>query len=779
PPLVVPLFGSDPRALAINAAGNRVYASIFESGNRTSILTTAEVGAGGGPPPPGPPRNPSLPPAPAVGLVILWNGLNWVDETGTRAWQTLVSIPYTLPDNDLIELDANITMPTPRYLTGVGTLNYNLTVHPVTGVVYVPNFEAFNISRFEPNLRGRFGDYRITRIDPAGAGTVTPVSLNPHINRTVTPGPPSEIALSLSQANGGDWDAAGNNLYLAAIGSGALAILNSAGQVTARIAVGDGPTAAEVDDARNRVYVMNRFSNRVAIVSTVSQAVVGEVSLGYQPEPPAVTNGRRFLYDARQSSGHGDLACASCHAFGTLDGLAWDLGDPTGTESPAPPGFPPFHPMKGPMSTQSLRGLASTEPFHWRGDRADFTRFNPAFVSLMGLADTLATPDMQAYTDYIMTIAYPPNPNQNLDRTLPNPPPPTGSPERGRIQFTTVPHDGPLRCQTCHNSAPLNQPFLVSPGTNGLLIPGPALQESQAFKVPQLRNMYEKRGFMDAAGPQKQGFGFLHDGSIDNLFNFLLAPVFQFANNQERLDMEAFMHAFDTGMAPGVGLQQTVDGTNRNFGPVIARLNLLMARADAGDIDLVVKGRSNGESRGWLYSGGGMYQSDGLSEPLISEADLRGGATAGSERTWTGVPPGNGSRIGIDRDSDTYGDRHELQAGSDPADPNSIPSASGLGEPGEGNLADRMALTATPNPANRLGTTISFTLADAAPVSLEIYDPGGRLVRRLMENERQQGTVTVHWDGRDQAAQLVAGGVYFYRLSAGAATRTRKVVVSR
>ena len=57
-----------------------------------------------------------------------------------------------------------------------------------------------------------------------------------------------------------------------------------------------------------------------------------------------------------------------------------------------------FHPLKGPMTTQSLRGMAGAGPMHWRGDRtagndpggnpldedAAFKKFNPAFVGLLG-----------------------------------------------------------------------------------------------------------------------------------------------------------------------------------------------------------------------------------------------------------------------------------------------------------------------------------------------------------------------------------------------------------
>jgi cytochrome c peroxidase len=39
----------------------------------------------------------------------------------------------------------------------------------------------------------------------------------------------------------------------------------------------------------------------------------------HNPEPAVVKNGRRFLYDARFTSAHGDQACASCHIFGDFD----------------------------------------------------------------------------------------------------------------------------------------------------------------------------------------------------------------------------------------------------------------------------------------------------------------------------------------------------------------------------------------------------------------------------------------------------------------------------
>src|SRR4030095_2161884 len=92
-------------------------------------------------------------------------------------------------------------------------------------------------------------------------------------------------------------------------------------------------------------------------------------------EPASVRNGRPVLYDAVLTSSNGEASCASCHIFGDFDSLAWDLGNPDDSvlNNPNPirlPGpNPDFHPLKGPMTTQSLRGMANHRPMHWRGDR--------------------------------------------------------------------------------------------------------------------------------------------------------------------------------------------------------------------------------------------------------------------------------------------------------------------------------------------------------------------------------------------------------------------------
>jgi hypothetical protein len=82
----------------------------------------------------------------------------------------------------------------------------------------------------------------------------------------------------------------------------------------------------------------------------------------------------------------------------------------------------------------------------------------------------------------------------------------------------------------------------------------------------------------------------------------------------------------------------------------------------------------------------------------------------------------------------------------------------------------------SPNPFNPT-TTISFTLPAREQVTVSIYDANGRLVRTLLNESRDYGTHSVTWDGRDDAGSTVGSGVYFYRLSAGKYSESKKMVM--
>src|SRR5262249_36817920 len=110
-----------------------------------------------------------------------------------------------------------------------------------------------------------------------------------------------------------------------------------------------------------------------------------------------------------------------------------------------------FHPMKGPMTTQTLRGMVNHGAMHWRGDRvvptgngqctmagfpfacctgagsgnctiydADVALQNcrVAFPGLVGRNAQIPGADMQAFSQFILQVYLPPNPNRNLNNSL-------------------------------------------------------------------------------------------------------------------------------------------------------------------------------------------------------------------------------------------------------------------------------------------------------------------------------------------------------------------------
>ena len=86
-----------------------------------------------------------------------------------------------------------------------------------------------------------------------------------------------------------------------------------------------------------------------------------------------------------------------------------------------------------------------------------------------------------------------------------------------------------------------------------------------------------------------------------------------------------------------------------------------------------------------------------------------------------------------------------------------------------------MALSAPlPNPS-RGEVQLRYRASGAGDGSIVIYSPDGRLVRRLADGLRGEGTVT--WNGRSDGARRVAPGVYFVRLTAGTESAHRKVVL--
>jgi YVTN family beta-propeller protein len=723
---IITLFTDTPRALAVSPNGKTVYAAGFNTGNRTSIVTEFVA-----PPLPPPATNFEGIPAIQTGLIVKYNGTNWLDELG-RPWDGVIN--FTLPDKDVFSIDAMANPPQAvpgGHWASVGTTLYNMAVNPKNGKIYVSNTDALNINRFEGpgtfaghTVRAHHNENRITVLSP---GSVQPRHLNKHLDFSTccatVPNAENKKSLALPMEMAVSEN--GKRLYVAAMGSSKIGIYDTKKLENDTFVpddddhvkvTGGGPTGVVLDDDRDQLYVLTRFDNGISVIDTDKRKEVSHVKM-FNPEPPSVTTGRRVLYDARLSS-KGDSACATCHVFGDKDELSWDLGNPDDGMAPNNNPFkfnviplpvdPSWPPMKGPLSTQSLRGMANHGPMHWRGDRTasleepnvqpnsgayneheNFKKFQLGFVNLLGTPGPISDADMTAFADFILQVTYPPNPIRNLDNSL------TLEQAFGRdIFFNRTIEVGAISCQHCHRLDPeANSEFGVKfPGFFGT--DGQQAREvfPQVFKIPHFRNLYTKvgmfgmvnlhplieaiPGFMDHQGEQIRGFGYSRAGDVDTLFRFLHATQFSTgflfgpnpdgfpagpAGAPERRAMEQFLLAFDSNMKPIVGQQITlVDGCG---GDVDNRIDLLIWRAEEGDCDLVAKGRINNKNRGYVYLGGGMFQSDRAADGPISHTALRNSVNHHDESlTFTCAPPGTGFRMGVDRDDDNVldGDDHHL-----------------------------------------------------------------------------------------------------------------------
>lgn len=81
-----------------------------------------------------------------------------------------------------------------------------------------------------------------------------------------------------------------------------------------------------------------------------------------------------------------------------------------------------------------------------------------------------------------------------------------------------------------------------------------------------------------------------------------------------------------------------------------------------------------------------------------------------------------------------------------------------------------------PNPFNP-ATTIKYSIAENASVVLQIFDTHGRLVKTLINQNQPAGFHSVIWDGKTDADEIAASGIYLYKMAAGDFVQTRKMAL--
>ena len=660
----IAIDGVTPRALVASADGSKLYVACLYSGNRSTILPPSLAPAQPAP------SNPSLPAPPQVALIV--------PASDSR-------VTWNVLDHDIAEINTR-TQSIERWITGVGTHLFDLAIHP-DGSLWCANSDSLNLTHFEPELNGHFAHHRLSRI-ALPTTTVTHRDLNPGIARATTPDFTS-IALALAAPSALVFRNDGQRAWIAAFQSDRIAEIDpSNGAVLRRIDL--RPAHAGSESMRGPrglaltaecLYVLNKISDTLTTIRPADGSLLSEVPLGsMDPMPPSIRAGRGMIYDARLS-GNGTLSCATCHIDADRDGLAWDLGDPGGNMSAViSAGLSShdstlieqsLHPMKGPLTTQTLRGLAGNEAaptdsldgdprppaaivtkFHWRGDKPSIQSFNSTFTNLMG-GTSPSSEQMDRMAEYLRSIIHPPNPNLNLDRSL-RTNLPEGNAALGRTVFL---NHSQSHCAACHD---------LPAGTDQNLDDFSLIDHTQPIKNPPLRTVYQRAGiFSPTAGATSlSGFGLGSDGTGHAMptvhpytsLSVINRPPLTLAKATALANLTAFILSFDTGTAPAASYDLTLTALNKSDAVLLGQLAILESRAFAGDNGLVAWGRIGGTLGRYRWNPVSSLYLTETEITSLTRSELLDQLTAGDALTFVGVLPEETAWRSTDRNSNGTAD---------------------------------------------------------------------------------------------------------------------------
>ena len=237
--------------------------------------------------------------------------------------------------------------------------------------------------------RGRAGPHADERITVLDGIAMAPVHVNPHIDYGVATGPPSETEESLAQLTDATFSSDGTTLYAAAVGSNRVAVVRRRrargrdggarprrGRARAdrgRARRGARPAlrhelhrSHHLDRDRRLDSAAARRSAVVAVGTTRRPRWCGTAGHSSTTRANIVGTRRRVVCELSR------VRRPRQPAWDSAIRTARSVPNPSDRRPPTPnlPPALPFHPVKGPMTTQSLRGLAPGGSMHWRGDRS-------------------------------------------------------------------------------------------------------------------------------------------------------------------------------------------------------------------------------------------------------------------------------------------------------------------------------------------------------------------------------------------------------------------------
>ena len=592
-----------------------------------------------------------------------------------------------LPDRDVLVIDVNAnptldTLNTSATVTGVGTTLYNIRYD--NNRLYIPNTDALNvINQGTFNFTGgQVVNNQISIVDLSNGGVsyvnldAMAQALTPGVTPTTGFAMPTDIVFHPTRPRA----------YVACFGSDIVLELDLSGPVpvygghvvlplpAGSSATRNGPRTLEISTKYDLLYAYNHVSTSRSRIdlsagSINTGATVVTLDLSYDPTAANVKAGRGHLINADLSQNR-TSACASCHIDGNTDLLVWELSDSLDAA------LTQELDIKGPMVTQTLRGLPETAPFHWRGEQQNLGAFNDAFAGLFK-GSPLPQSSLADLVAYMQAIKHPPNPRQSADRSYIARNCWDGANQfnqdeaAGLTFFTTgAALAGGASCDACHQM-PL--------GTNGEIqaIPGVYTPPARSLQVTQLRGVGDKMPPVHMAGGPignrtDLGSGLTHDGDVESILAFVQNPIFT-VNPPDDQNLASFLEAFDTGMAPATGYLKTINPASPQYtvnpynpspttmiADFTAATNYVNTQAGVGNADFMVF-FSVQDPNTQLWTPGALFYDVATNTYLAEQAVYPPQTNAnllsylqntGQPITFVGMPAGNGYRRAIDYDND-------------------------------------------------------------------------------------------------------------------------------
>lgn len=641
-----------------------------------------------------------------------------------------------LPDVDLLRIDprAPLASAVTHAWRGAGSILLAHGENPVTGQHWVLGVDEDNADpqkADEPSLRGRFAT-NVLAIgpQPAAAGApLQPAIVDLDDSDPAAPGgqydpavrPPAAFPYGLTFTSSGF-------ALVAASTSDRVVLLDPEGARLREfeLPAGSIPRQVVLLPGEQAFGVYCQGTNRIEVFGLLppSQAPIASFDLGHDPLPAAVRAGRAIWYDAGRSENE-RLSCNTCHPRGGSDGIGWELSDP------------PLD-YKDAMVTQSLFGIEDTFPYHWRGER-DLRAFNGAFVALLGAAaslDEAPGSELDRFVEFVFSLQQPANPIASLRRRVEDAVADQVRPN-GLVGHATDAVDDYLffssqACNDCH-ALPTGSLGDIRPQP---VFPSPISSEAST-EIPHFENLtLRHQPLVDVAMAQGTiqapllGFGFAHDGVRLSAFHFV--DTINQLSDQQVADMAAFLEQYDHGIAPAAHAAVRLD--DEDWYAARARVrDVLIPQAERRWIDLCAFGTTRGPGGalvdvGWVWDVGvdrflsydPAIGARTLDE-LVQEARDGDGTTL-----FLGVPPGNGFRLGVDRDHDELPTAVEVALGTDPFDPDTDgdgdPDGYEVRNPGDPLDADTPA-DDTKVPGLVDGVELSFANARQAKFFVHTTEP--------------------------------------------------------